>query len=132
MKKTFFLLVMLSAFSLGALDVDVEELKSAGRDVIFVNYEGPHERIDTAAEIKGVGRFLAESLKRTGTVGKYLLKYRIIRAVDEGQQGKFDADIFSIDADAALIVERAGERYPCGIGLGRQAAGPLEEVRQAV
>ena len=102
MKKIFFLLLMLSAFSLGALDVDVEELKSAGRDVIFVNYEGPHERIDTAAEIKGVGRFLAESLKRTGTVGKYLLKYRIIRAVDEGQQGKFDADIFSIDADAKV------------------------------
>ena len=102
MKKTFFLLVMLSAFSLGALDVDVEELKSAGRDVIFVNYEGPHERIDTTAEIKGVGRFLAESLKRTGTVGKYLLKYRIIRAVEEGQLGKFDADIFSIDADAKV------------------------------
>jgi multidrug efflux pump subunit AcrA (membrane-fusion protein) len=103
MKRGFILLLTLLAAAWGAaaLEVDVEELrKTSGREITFINYDGPQDRIEAADEIKALGWLLARSL--AGDRAGFLLKYSIIRAVDPGLQGKFDADIFSIDRDARV------------------------------
>ncbi|MBN1834557.1 MAG: hypothetical protein JW820_01840, partial [Spirochaetales bacterium] len=86
----------------GAQEVAEEELRSVRAEVEFINYEGPYDRIDTADEIKGLGYFVAGALKQDGRRGAFLGKYSVIRAVDPRESGKFDADIFSIDADAKV------------------------------
>jgi hypothetical protein len=79
----------------GAQQVAEEELKSAGPDIEFENYSGPYARVDTAEEIKAIGFVLAET-------GRFLTKYSILRASDPREQGKFEADILSIDPDAKV------------------------------
>jgi hypothetical protein len=86
----------------GAQQVAEEELKSADREIEFINYSGPIERFDTAEEIKAIGYVLADSLRQDGRVGHFLTKYSILRAIDPKEKGKFDADILSIDPDARV------------------------------
>ena len=86
----------------GAQQVAEEELRSAGQEIEFENYSGPYERVDTAEEIKAIGFLLAGSLQQDGTAGRFLDKYRILRALDPREQGKFDADILSIEAAARV------------------------------
>jgi hypothetical protein len=86
----------------GAQQVAEEELKSADREIQFINYTGPAGRIDTAEEIKAIGYVLADSLKQDGRSGRFLTKYSILRAVDPKEKGKFDADILSIDPEARV------------------------------
>jgi hypothetical protein len=86
----------------GAQEVAEEELRSADREIEFENYSGPYARIDTAEEIKAIGFLLAGSLKQDGRTGRFLSKYTILRALDPREQGKFDADILSIEAEARV------------------------------
>ncbi len=86
----------------GAQQVAEEELRSAGQEIEFENYSGPYERVDTAEEIKAIGFLLAGSLQQDGNAGRFLDKYRILRALDPREQGKFDADILSIEAAARV------------------------------
>jgi hypothetical protein len=86
----------------GAQQVAEEELRSADREIQFENYSGPHERIDTAEEIKAIGYLLAGSLGQDGRTGRFLTKYTLLRALDPREQGKFDADILSIEAEARV------------------------------
>jgi hypothetical protein len=103
MKKTIVtILVFLSVVGLFAQDVAEEELRSVDREIIFVNYEGPYDRIDTADEIKGLGWYLANVMDQTKERASFLLKYSVIRAIDPAEKGKYDADIFSIDRDAKV------------------------------
>ncbi len=103
MKKTMIaVFVLLAALGLSAQEVAEEELRSVDREIVFVNYEGPYERIDTADEIRGLGWYLASVLKQDGSRASFLLKYSVIRAVDPEEAGKFDADIFSVDPDAKV------------------------------
>jgi len=87
---------------IGAQEVAEEELRSADREIEFENYSGPYARIDTAEEIKAIGYLLASSLKQDGRTGRFLTKYTILRALDPHEQGKFDADILSIEAEARV------------------------------
>jgi hypothetical protein len=86
----------------GAQQVAEEELRSADREIQFENYSGPHERIDTAEEIKAIGYLLASSLVQDGRTGRFLTKYTLLRALDPREAGKFDADILSIEAEARV------------------------------
>lgn len=103
MKRVLLVLtVVLCAAALEAQEVAEGELRSVDREIVFLNYEGPYDRIDSADEIKGLGYYLATSLRADGRRGEFLLKYSIIRAVDPRSAQGFDADIFSIDADAKV------------------------------
>jgi hypothetical protein len=98
-----FVLLLAAAWGAAALEVDVEELKkTSDREIIFTNYEGPQERIEAADEIKAIGWLLAQPLAEGREEARFLLKYSIIRAVDPAIEGKFDADIFSIDREARV------------------------------
>jgi hypothetical protein len=86
----------------GAQEVAEEELRSVDQQIQFENYSGPYARIDTAEEIKAIGYLLAASLKQDGRTGRFLTKYRMLRALDPAETGKFDADILSIEAEARV------------------------------
>jgi hypothetical protein len=103
MKKAMVsILVFLLVMGLYAQDVAEEELRSVDREIVFINYEGPYDRIDTADEIKGLGWYLASVIGQNKERASFLFKYSVIRAIDPAEQGKFDADIFSIDRDAKV------------------------------
>lgn len=85
------LAVMAPAF---AQSVAEDELGSvAGRAVEFINYVGPHDRIESAAEIRAIGqrlgRAVAAGAVRAGEAGRY----QVIHAVDPSVREGFDADI---------------------------------------
>jgi hypothetical protein len=103
MKKALIsILVFISVLGLYAQDVAEQELRSVDREIVFVNYEGPYDRIDTADEIKGLGWYLASVIAQNKERASFLLKYSVTRAVDPKEEGKFDSDIFSIDRDAKV------------------------------
>lgn len=109
------LAVMAPAF---AQSVAEDELGSvAGRAVEFINYVGPHDRIETAAEIRAIGqrlgRAVAAGAVRAGEAGRY----QVIHAVDPSVREGFDADI---------IVLGEGIRVDHIRNLRRIIAGYLE------
>ncbi len=90
---TSILLCLLPAL-IWSLDVDKEELNTAAdTSVEFVNYEGPHEIIETREQIIGIGRALAAAVTDPDGVAASGGKYRAIHAVDPSADELFDADI---------------------------------------
>lgn len=105
---SFFTIAVTIFFSntIFALEVDENELKSTGTidTVVFVNYTGPHSKIDSLASIKKLGSDLgsqiAQDLQTTSTKGDS--KYSVIHAVDSSEKGKLDADIIVIGNNATV------------------------------
>lgn len=87
-----------------ALDVDRTELEKAGtQKIIFINYEGPHARIDTSEDILGIGLALGRAIRagatRAGTENRY---YAVHAATKGGPDAKFDADVIGLGVDAGV------------------------------
>ncbi|MDH4128511.1 MAG: hypothetical protein OEV44_07145 [Spirochaetota bacterium] len=105
MKKIFCFILIIFAFSskIYSLEVDVDELKKL-RKVKFINYKGPHGKIDSISDVRYIGSKLALGSKKLGnnSIYKYYNKYSIIHAVSENEKDKFSADIFSIDKKAKV------------------------------
>lgn len=100
------LLISLSTTAF-ALEVDENELKSTGTidTVVFVNYTGPHAKIDSLSSIKKIGSDLGtviaadpEKMTNTGAANKY----SVIHAIDPSESGKLDADILLIGPNATV------------------------------
>ncbi len=101
-----------------ALDVDETEITSAQAAAIeFINYEGPHEVIESAESIRGIGRTLgtavARGAVRSGEIGRYSVIHAVYPAVTTG-----------LDAD--IIVLGEGARVDHVKNLRRIVAGYLE------
>ena len=95
MRRRIVVVLMLIAVFAFAVDVDEEELQELGTaDVEFINYEGPHDRIDTADEIRAIGRALGADVDAAYEQFDYAGKYRVIHAVDPETEQGLDADIF--------------------------------------
>ena len=105
-KKILFICtaMLLSAVSVFSDTVYLDELQTAGneKDIVFQNYTGPHNKIDTIAEIRGIGSFLGRDITRNKDVFNFYGKYRVIHAVDYEDLQGLDADIFILD-DAAAV-----------------------------
>ncbi|MGP1459882.1 MAG: P83/100 family protein [Treponema sp.] len=90
-----------------AVNVNEDELKSAGSDgsIVFTNYTGPHARIDSAANIRGIGAKLgaviAVSPEKTATAGSQA-RYAVIHVVDADDKNGLDADILSFGRRAGV------------------------------
>lgn len=91
---------------LGALDLAREEIESAGdRGIVFVNYEGPQSRIESAAAITGIGLDLGTAIGAPGSARQRsgdLSRYAVIRAVDAAVIQGFDADIIVLGPGAQV------------------------------
>jgi hypothetical protein len=106
--------------ALPALDVDEEEISSArGAAIEFINYEGPHAVIQTAAEIRGIGQSLGAAIASGGGRAGELGRYFVIHAVDPAVATGLDADI---------IVLGEGARVDHVKNLRRIVAGYLEKA----
>lgn len=101
-----FLIALFSAIPLSAQKVDEEELKSAGNDtIVFINYTGPHSKIDSLASIKqlgsNLGTVVAKDTSKATSAGNSA-KYSVIHAIDPEETGKLDADIILVGTDATV------------------------------
>ena len=70
--------------------------------VEFINYEGPHSKIETLEQIMGVGIFLGESIETGYSTASYGNKYKVIHAVGESPDEGLEADIFMVLEDAEV------------------------------
>ena len=101
-----FIIVVFGATA--AVDVSRQELESAvtNPDIIeFINYSGPHSRIDTKEQILDIGRRLGKVVatskdKRieTGDTSKYYLIHAVFPEINEG----LDADILILGNKAEV------------------------------
>ena len=121
--KTMIGAVILTAISFPAFaQVDRDELKDLP-PVVFINYEGPHARVDTREEIRQIGVVLGRQIterekglaptlaamnqeqKRTYTykfeVGG-LNRYFVIHCVSGAENDKLDADVFGLGVDTGV------------------------------
>ena len=88
---------------LSALDVDTEELSYGLKTKIeFLNYQGPHSKIETRQQIMGIGGELGSGFSGIPASRNYHNRYRIIHAIDPSALTGFDADIFIIEKDAEV------------------------------
>ncbi len=102
-RSTIFSLLFLLSLGVYALEVDRTELDTVKRgSVEFFNYVGPHAKIETRAEIKGIGSFLGESVVRGETRSSYFGRYSVIHVYDPSEPGKLSADIFVIEPSATV------------------------------
>ncbi len=102
----FILLAFVVAVPLFAQKVDEEELKSTGNDtIVFINYTGPHSKIDSLSSIKQLGTELgtvvAKDTSKPTSAGNSA-RYSVIHAIDPSETGKLDADIIFIGANATV------------------------------
>jgi hypothetical protein len=103
MRRAFLALcVLVLSIPLFALGVDVDELKSGGQKVEFVNYAGPLTIFQTDLDIRGIGRTLADQVARGAARAAYLLKYSVIHIMGTTEPDKLGADLFSIDKDSQV------------------------------
>jgi hypothetical protein len=89
----------------GALSPDRAEIESVGASsVVFVNYEGPEPRIDSLADIKGLGAALGRELPAGGAATRSgsAARYQVIRAIDPSVKTGLDADIIILGPGAQV------------------------------
>ncbi len=85
------------------VDVDVEELEShIDREVVFTSYEGQHEFINTAAQIRAIGMALAASLADQTASAELRGRYSVTHAVGTEESEGLYADIVSFDNGARV------------------------------
>jgi len=85
-----------------ALDIAKSEIESTqNKDIVFVNYEGPQNIVQSLAEITGIGRALGSQIA-AGSTRTAPGRYQVIRAVDPAVPQGFDADILVLGADAGV------------------------------
>jgi len=109
MKKYIFIFGMFVFFfyAAAALEVDRAEIESAGaaNSVVFVNYSGPHQVVNTADQIRNIGSTLAagtaKNPERESASGQQA-RYYIIHAVDPAVSEKLDADILMLGGQAQV------------------------------
>jgi hypothetical protein len=88
--------------TLASQDVNQGEIEStSGRTVEFINYVGPHDRIDTIEQIEGIGESIGAAIA-SGSRSFGGGKYSVRRIVDASVKTGFDADLIIIGPDAEV------------------------------
>lgn len=107
MKKiAVFLAALILTANAFALEVDKSELESApdAESIVFINYTGPHSKIDSLMSIKGIGsnmgKNVAASTEKFTKAGAG--RYSVIHAVNPEEKDGLDADIILIGSDAEV------------------------------
>ncbi len=97
------LFIVLAAVPAAGLEVDVDELRKAGK-IEFINYAGPQRNRDSVAAVKSIGTGLAAAAEKRGENARvtYYMKYSLIRAISKEEPEKLSADIVSIDKEARV------------------------------
>ncbi|HON87936.1 MAG TPA: P83/100 family protein [Spirochaetales bacterium] len=88
---------------LTAQTVNQDELSStANKTIEFINYVGPHDFINTVAEIRGIGQGMGQAVRAgTGQSGNRQT-YFVLHLVDPATPSGFDADILFLGPNARV------------------------------
>ncbi len=103
--RNAFVAILVCMLTAGAFaqNVNKSELESiANQRIQFLNYEGPPQKVETQAQITGIGSFLGRNLVGTAGTRDYAARYRVIHAVDPTITNGLDADIFIIEKAAQV------------------------------
>ncbi|MEA1910825.1 MAG: P83/100 family protein [Spirochaetota bacterium] len=104
MKKILIIIVILNiSLNLFAQKVVKEELFKVKRESVeFVNYEGPHDKFETADQIRGIGSYIGRFSESSNNVRTYNGRYSITHLIAVDGEGLLNADIFSIEKNAVV------------------------------
>jgi len=104
MKKILIIIVILNiSLNLVAQTVVKEELFKVKRESVeFVNYEGPHDKFETADQIRAIGSYIGRFSKSSNNVRTYNGRYSINHLIAVDGEGLLNADIFSIEKNAVV------------------------------
>jgi hypothetical protein len=89
-------LLLVGVLAFGQVDRD-ELSKGQGTSVTFINYVGPHNRVDTVEQIVGIGQGLGRGISAEPGDFTFGGRYRLIHAVGDPEGTKLDADIFILE-----------------------------------
>ena len=96
-------LLFIAIFSLGAQQVDLEELRKTSSNTInFINYEGPYARIDSQVQIREIGYISGASIASGTAFDGQLNRYFVIHSVTAPEGDALDADIFGLGVDVGV------------------------------
>jgi hypothetical protein len=100
-RRILFLTGILLAFPLPA-QVNQDELEQNQAPVSFINYEGPHARIESRAQIRNIGYVLGQAVRggnnTPGTRGRYFA----VHFTEPEEEGRLSADIFGLGYDTGV------------------------------
>jgi hypothetical protein len=96
------LTLVLSPLSALHPQVDSRELQEGQGSVTFYNYEGPQSRVETRAQIRGVGFALGVAVRGGAANAGASNRYFVLHLVSDPEGTKLDADILGLGADAAV------------------------------
>ncbi|MCL2706512.1 MAG: hypothetical protein FWE72_09930 [Spirochaetaceae bacterium] len=94
--------ILIAASNLIAQGVDREELERNIKEIEFINYQGPHEIIESRSAIMSIGSSLADIISSGSTQGSASGRYRIMHLTDPSEADKKGADIFIIEPGAKV------------------------------
>jgi hypothetical protein len=96
------LLFLLGSLAVLHPQVDTKELETGQDPVSFINYEGPHGRIETRAQIRNIGFSLGQAIRggaaRSGPGNRYF----VIHSVSDPEGNKLDADILGLGINVGV------------------------------
>jgi hypothetical protein len=95
-------LCVLTGNAVFAQNVNREELEQNQAAVDFINYEGPHSRVDTVEQIRTIGYNLGLAVKNGNNRPGAANRYFVIHSVSPEEGGKLDADVFGLGVDAGV------------------------------
>jgi hypothetical protein len=82
--------------------VDRTELETNQAPITFINYEGPHARIETRAQIRNIGFGLGLAVRSGAARQGSQNRYFVFHSVSAAEGNKLDADIFGLGVDAGV------------------------------
>jgi len=106
------LATVLSAAAQGVAETELSSIQ--GKTIEFINYEGPHDVVETAESIRGIGRSLGAAVARGAARSGEIGRYSVIHAVDPAVPAGFDADIIVLGEGAGVDHVRNLRRIVAG------------------
>ncbi|HCM26813.1 MAG: hypothetical protein A2Z99_17710 [Treponema sp. GWB1_62_6] len=86
-----------------ALEVDRAELESSrNSSIVFISYEGPHARIESREDIRGIGVALGTAIRAGAVRAGSADRYFAVHSVAQPANSKLDADIVGLGVDAGV------------------------------
>jgi hypothetical protein len=86
----------------GTSPIDYAELEQNLSPVTFINYEGPYSRIDTRAQIWGIGYELGTAIRQGASFAGGRNRYFILHSVTGPEFDRLNADVFGLGPDAGV------------------------------
>ncbi|MDR2701776.1 MAG: hypothetical protein LBB72_05030 [Spirochaetaceae bacterium] len=85
-----------------AQNVNRQELEENQASVNFINYEGPHSRIDTVAQIRAIGYDLGRAIRNGAVQAGTQNRYFVIHCAADPEGDRYDADVFGLGVDVGV------------------------------